>query len=119
MANKKKEPLGFKTPSMRIQEEYKEILDQIKKKKTNWENILERILVGADDFFKDTEDFVKQTESKKEVEFEELIEIEHRVLAATLLMTQAFIASMGRDLAECDVRIAAIEKELKDLRKGL
>ncbi len=31
----KKKPLGFKTPSMQIQEEYKEILEQITAKKTD------------------------------------------------------------------------------------
>ena len=36
----KKSSMGFETPSMRIQEAYKEILEQITTKKADWEKMV-------------------------------------------------------------------------------
>ena len=115
---KKKAPLGFQTPSMQIQEEYKEILERIKKKEANWGEILTDALHSTDDVFKGTDDFIKETKSKV-ITHEVLMELEHRTLLSVISMTQVMIAEVGKELAECDVRIAKVETALKELRKAL
>jgi hypothetical protein len=116
---KKKEPLGYKTPSMQIQEEYKEILEQIMAKKANWENILTHTLSGANDALKRTNDLVKKLESKKEVTHEDITNLENGVLLLAHFATLIMVAKVGKKLAECDVRISEVEKDLKELRRGL
>ena len=115
----KKRPLGFETPSMRMQEEYGEIIEQLKKKKANWGKILKHTSDMSDNSFKDAEDFIKEIQAEKEIEEEDLAEIRFRVARAGQLVTRFFVARIGKELSECDVRIAAVEKELKELRRGL
>jgi hypothetical protein len=115
----KKEPLGFKTPSMQIQEEYEEILKQLKKKEANWKKILTDLLDNSDDFFKRTDDVVKRIKSKKEITHEDHRKLEYRVLNAGQYLIRIMVAGLGKELTECAVRIAAVEKELKDLRRGI
>ena len=114
----KRKPLGFETPSMRMQEEYKEILEQIMAKKVNREHLLKHcndMLTGA---LKGAEDIGENTESNR-TRHEYLMELEHRVLLAALCLPQVMIARVGKELAECDIRISEIEKGLKELRRGL
>jgi len=115
---KKKMPLGFETPSMRIQEEYKEILEQIMGKKADWEKILTDCNESCKFAFDSANDIIKSSESK-EISHEGLMELEHRVLAASQCITQLIVARIGKELAECDVRISEVEKELKELRRGI
>ena len=124
---KKKRPIGYETPSMRIQEEYKEILEQLEKKKVDWEEIWkEHTLVPIDNFFKEIEDFGKKTtEAKKPTPGDHLkftrlfLEGQHYMLEGRLFVIQTLVVKVGKELAECDVRIAAVEKELKNLRRGI
>lgn len=114
----KKRPLGFETPSMQIQEEYKKILKQIMAKKADWKKILK----GCHERFEFALDGAKNVDQRinsKGATHSNLMELEHRILVSEQFMTQIIIAGLGIELAECDVRIAAMEKELKDLRKGL
>ena len=114
----KKRPLGYETPSMRIEEEYQKLLKQIMAKKANWENIF----THCDDMLKysqrGVEDYMKQTESEEETH-ELLMELEHRILAVDHCMALILVARVGKELAECDVRISDIENELKALRRRL
>ena len=116
MAKKKKKPLGFETPSMQIQEEYGEILKQIKKKETNWGKVLKGSEEACDVALAGAEAFAKRIEPKET--HGNLMELEHRVMAVFLSTIQLMIAKVGKELAECDIRIAAVEKELKELRRG-
>jgi hypothetical protein len=115
---KKKRPLGFQTPSTRIQEECGEILEQLKKKEVNWGEILKDAFDGADNYFEGTKDFVKRTESK-ELTLEERMELAHIALGGGQHVIEILVAAIGRELAECDIRIAAVEKKLEDLRRGI
>jgi hypothetical protein len=62
---KKKRPIGFETPSMRIQDEHEKILKQLRKKKANWG----KILTGCDEIHEyvsnGVENLIKDAESKK------------------------------------------------------
>jgi len=123
MADKKR-PLGFETPSMRIQEEYQEIREQITKKKTNWERIftrLEKTFNVASDNLSNTFRIVetRTEETPKELLLSDIMKLNHGHLVLGLSLTQMMITGVGQELAECEARIAAVEKELKDLRKGL
>jgi hypothetical protein len=114
----KKGSLGFKTPSMQIQEEYAEILKQITAKKTDWEKLF-TTCVQRFQFF---DDFVNKALKKvesKESTHDDAMELEHRVIAGAIFVAHLMVARIGKELAECDVRIAALEKELKDLRRGI
>jgi uncharacterized lipoprotein YehR (DUF1307 family) len=117
----RKEPLGFKTPSMRIQEDYKEILEQITAKKADWDKTLTSTLERTNNFIKSSDDFIKRIGKieEKEITHEDSMELEHITIEIGQLLTRALLAKIGMELAGCDVRIATIEKELRDLRKGL
>ena len=114
----KKKPLGFETPSMRIQEEYQELRKQIMVKEANWESILKRCDDTVNFAHLGVEDFIKKTEQEEETH-ETLMELEHRVLAVDNCITRLLVARVGKELAECDIRISDIEKELKELRRRL
>ena len=111
----KKRPLGFETPSMRIQEEYKELLEQIMAKKADWEKILSHCFNMLNLASEMTNNFISRID-EKQVKHEQFMELEHRIINAGQSLTQLFIARIGKELADCDVRISAIEKALKELR---
>jgi len=113
----KKEPLGFKTPSMRIQTEYEEIVEQLVAKKADWEKLLK--VFGEIYEFCDAgvEEILKRTGSN--VTNEDMMELGHRSLLHSEALTQLTIARIGKELSEYDVRISGIEKDLKTLRKAL
>lgn len=122
----KKKPLGFETPSMRIQDEYEEVLEQIIAKKADWEKAFVRLKkmyeTSSDrlnDALKDTKSESEETEVKESLILADLIRITYQGLLSGQLLTKVMVAGVGKELAECDTRIAAIEKELKCLRKGL
>ena len=120
---KKKEPLGFKTPSMQIQEEYKEILEQIKAKEADWEKIL-KVFEKVNKFaFDSSRDTLKKSEAisetPKDVALAVMTKIEYGGLLWLLSVALTLIARVGKELAECDVKISKVEKELKDLRGAL
>ena len=118
----KKRPLGFETSSMRIQAEYEEILKQLMAKKADWGKLL-KVSHDVYKFASDNADKVVSTKPKvaqsEASKHGYLTELEHWSLAMAISMALTMIAAVGRELAECDVRISKIEKELKDLRRGL
>lgn len=114
----KKKPLGFKTPSMQIQEEYKEILGQITAKKTDWEKLFAASNKLYEYAYGGSGDIIKETESE-EVNHESLMEIEHRVSLLAIVSTQLMVAKVGKELSECDIRISEVERELKALLRAL
>jgi len=113
----KKEPMGFKTPSMRIQEEYKEILEQLMAKKANWEQILKDCSDLLTYATKGADEISESVEPEEAVSHEHLIELEHRMLLYAICMSQVLVAKVGTELAECDIRVSNIEKELKEIRR--
>jgi len=113
-----KKPLGFKTPSMQIQEEYKEILEQITAKKTDWEKLFAASNKLYEYVYSGSGDIIKETESE-EVNHESLMEIEHRVSLLAIVSTQLIGARVGKELSECDIKISEVERELKALRRAL
>ena len=113
----RKEPLGFKTPSMQMQEEYKELLEQIMVKKVDWEKLLRTACKLYEHAYEGVGDVIKITKSEEHTH-ERLMEIEHRVLLSTIAMAQLMVARIDKELAECDIRITEMEKEFKVLRKA-
>jgi hypothetical protein len=113
----KKKPMGFETPSMRIQDEYEGILKQLRRKKANWG----KILTGCDEIHEyvsnGVENLIQDAESQKRQAHP--MELEHRVQAEFLSLILFLVSRVGMELSECDERISGIEKELKDLRKGI
>lgn len=114
---RKKRPMGFETPSMRIQDEYEQILKQLRKKKADWGKILtecddlhEYVSSSVDNLLQDTESQKRQVHP---------MELEHSVQKEFLALILFIVSRVGMELSECDVRISRIEKDLKDLRKGL
>jgi len=116
---KKKRPLGFQTPSIQIEEEYEEILKQLRKKKANWGKISKSFDDSLTFVSEGTVDIIEKTGAKKEIKHDDLMEVEHRVLFLATSLIQVMIARVGKELSECDERISNIDKELKTLRRGL
>lgn len=114
----KKEPLGFKTPSMRIQEEYKEILEELLAKKANWEKLFDHCKKMFNFDFEMASSYlskgVKDIDNLTDIE---RMEFEHRVMNVGQGFAMLFIAKIGKELSECDVRISTIEKELKEIKR--
>ncbi|MBA7632137.1 hypothetical protein ES703_39680 [subsurface metagenome] len=107
---KKKEPLGFKTPAMQMQEEYKEVLEQLMSKKADWE----KILMGCMERYKFADEGagnVIEQKASEEIMHEDLMEVEHRVSLMVMALTQVMVARVGKELAECGIRISEVEKK--------
>ena len=91
----KKRPLGFKTPSTRIQEEYQETLEHLMKRKANWVKILTDRISAYKFISEGADDIIKSTESK-ERSHEELMELEHRILLVGHCITHVMVARIGQ-----------------------
>jgi len=119
----KKQSIGFETPSMHIQEEYKEILEQILAKKADWKKIttsFNEIFDSASNSLQSTlKDFEETKPTSEEAAHFSLTLVSFKGLLVAQSITQVILAKIGKELTECDVRIATVEKELKTLRRGL
>lgn len=112
----KKKAMGFETPSMHIQEEYEEILEQIMAKKTDWEELLKRcnrVSELAATFALEIYKKTPPTETQAQHAYQ--MEIAHRTIALYVSLSLIMTARIGKELSECDARVATI---LKDLRKA-
>ena len=115
MSNKKKEPIGFRTPAMRIQEEYGALRKQLSQKKADWADIFKHYSKSFDKGWRYGEQRIKFFE--KNPSFENRVEMEHVIMANGETLILLTVSRIGMELGECNERLANVEKELKDLRQ--
>jgi len=105
----KKKPLALETPAMKIQEQYTELLKQIKTE-ADWLEMLKTSIEHYDYARKGIEMLQKRAKKPKDSDIAEIAHIMQISLLGIL------ISRIGKDLSDCNERLSNLEKIFKTVK---